>query len=134
VVGLGLDAIDLLVASVAKAIRDRTTRGHAAECEKARWGPDDAAVGHAPGTPRREAAALRQTAQVGRAAGDRVYIAIARLAVHSRSKEAGGGHPVRLRIRFIDVSRFDFSNIELDRLDEETRLWERSEQTRQPLQ
>ena len=50
-VGLGLDTIDLLVASVAKAIRDRMTRGHAAECEKARLGHDDAAVGHAPGTP-----------------------------------------------------------------------------------
>ncbi|MBV8576385.1 MAG: hypothetical protein JOZ58_15315 [Acetobacteraceae bacterium] len=60
------------MASVAKAIRDRMTRGHAAECEKARLEYDDVAGGG------------------GRAAaGDRVYIVIARLPVHSRSKEVG---------------------------------------------
>jgi hypothetical protein len=97
VAGLGLDTIDLLVASVAKAIRDRMTRGHAAECEKARLGPDDAAVGHAPATPWREAAAMRQTAEVGRTAGDRVYIAIARLAVacgaHGSSASTASDRP-----------------------------------------
>ena len=64
-VGLGLDTIDVLVASIAKAIRDRMTRGHGAECEKARLGHGYAAVGHAPGTPWREAAGLRQVAEVG---------------------------------------------------------------------
>ena len=66
------------------------TRGHAAGCGKARLGHDDAALGHAPGTPRRKAAALRQAAEVGRAAGDRVYIAVARLTMHGRGQEAGG--------------------------------------------
>jgi hypothetical protein len=55
-----------------KAVRDRMTRGHAAGGGKAGLRHDDAAVGHATGTPRRKAAARRQAAEVGRAAGDRI--------------------------------------------------------------
>src|ERR1700748_828362 len=52
-------------------------------------GNDSEAKGHREG-PRPEAAALRQAAEVGRAAGDRVDIAVARLTVHGRGQEAGG--------------------------------------------
>ena len=53
-------------------------------------GHDDAALSAPPGTPRREAAARGQAAEVGRAAGDRVYIAVARLTMNGRGKEADG--------------------------------------------
>jgi len=60
------------------------TRSHAAGFGKARLGHNDAALAMRRDTGR-EAAALRQAAEVGRAAGDRVYVAITRLTVEARS-------------------------------------------------
>ena len=48
------------------------------------WGNNDAALAMRRDTGL-EAAALRQAAEVGRAAGDRVYVAITRLTVEARS-------------------------------------------------
>lgn len=68
------------------AVRGRMTRGHVPGCRKARFGRGHPAIGHAPGTSWCQTAALRQTAQVGRAAGDRVDVAVAPLAAHGRGE------------------------------------------------
>jgi hypothetical protein len=64
------------------------TPSHAVGREEARRRHGGAAVGHAASAAWGKAAALRQAPQVGRAAGDRVDAALARLAVHGRGEEA----------------------------------------------
>lgn len=68
----------------------RMTRGHTAGRGKARWGQDEAAVGHAPGTPVARSCSPAPGVEVGRVAGDRVYIAIGQLTMHGRGQEADG--------------------------------------------
>ena len=63
---------------------------HAAGLGEARRREGGVAGGQAARAARREAAAWRQAAHVGRAAGDRGDVAVARLAVHGRGKEPGG--------------------------------------------
>ena len=60
----------------------------------ARLGERAAAIDGPPRTARRKAASRRQAPQIGRAAGDRVDVAFARLAVHGRR-----GHPRRIGVR-----------------------------------
>jgi len=66
------------------------TCGHMARLGKARLGYDPAAIGGPPRAARREAAARREVARVGRAAWDRVDVALARLPVHSRGELRSG--------------------------------------------
>jgi len=63
------------------------TGGHPAGSETAQLGRSEAALGHPTRTARSKAAALRQAAQIGRAAGYRVDVAVARLTVHHRSEQ-----------------------------------------------
>ena len=64
------------------------TCGHMARFGKARFGYGPAAIGGPPRAARGEAAARRKAAQVGRAAGDRVDVALARLTVHGRGEQS----------------------------------------------
>jgi hypothetical protein len=58
--------------------------------EKHGSGIAPAAIGRRAAVARREAATRRQAAQIGRASGDRVDVALARLAVHGRGEQPRG--------------------------------------------
>src|SRR6516165_2994788 len=86
---------------------DGETRGHMDWFGKTRLRYCTAATDSSPRATWREAAARRQAPQIGRAAGDRGDVALARLGVHGRGEQPCGIGMRRLLQDSLDGSAFD---------------------------
>src|SRR6266850_2186596 len=90
-----------------KAYRDSEASGHAPRRRKARFGYVETTGRQLLRATRRKAAAGREPPHIGWAAGDRVDITIARLAVHGRGKQALGVRVGRRAEHRRDRTAFD---------------------------